>query len=104
MSAIVSFSSVAWCASLHAHTCTQTHTQFFSGDTCQTIALGVGFRFEDLKSLVVFEQQQQREKYRDVSVPSRLLIKIPKVQKLGNANVVCVGECALLTFWTCVLR
>jgi hypothetical protein len=80
---------------VHAHTCTQTHTQFFSGDTCQTIALGVGFRFEDLKSLFLFEQQQQREEYRDVSVPSRFLIKIPKVQNLGNANLVCVGECAL---------
>eukprot|EP00961_Rhodomonas_salina_P237631 3212113-Rhodomonas_salina.3 len=33
--------------------------QFFSGDTCQTIASGVGFRFEDLRSLFKAEQDLQ---------------------------------------------
>eukprot|EP00960_Hanusia_phi_P018931 557842-Hanusia_phi.AAC.1 len=35
--------------------CEDTNDMFFSGDTCQTIATGIGFRFEDLKSL--FKQE-----------------------------------------------
>ncbi len=44
---------------LFLHMCVNKNDMFFSGDTCQTIASGVGFRFEDLKVLFKDEQEVQ---------------------------------------------
>lgn len=50
---------------------------FFSGDTCQTISSGVGFRFEDLK--VLFQQMRVRWS----QVPGALhKIEVPEVESL----------------------
>jgi tetratricopeptide (TPR) repeat protein len=45
---------------LFIHVCADKNDLFFSGDTCQTIASGVGFRFEDLKCLFKEEQNASR--------------------------------------------
>jgi hypothetical protein len=69
---------------------THAQPQFFSGDTCQTIALGVGFRFEDLKSLFRFEQQRQQEECgrASVHIPKNLQIQIPRVHQLGKSCII----------------
>ncbi|EKX42080.1 hypothetical protein GUITHDRAFT_111932 [Guillardia theta CCMP2712] len=41
--------------------CEDKNDMFFSGDTCQTIATGIGFRFEDLKSLFKQEEVEGRQ-------------------------------------------
>ena len=44
---------------LFINICSDKNDMFFCGDTCQTIASGVGFRFEDLKS--VFKAEREKE-------------------------------------------
>ena len=56
---------------------------FFSGDTCQTIEDGVGFRFEDLKSLFKYERDWQEEALRGQTIPAALAVKIPDVSTLS---------------------
>ena len=57
---------------------------FFSGDTCQTIAYGVGFRFEDLKSIFKYEADRQLDELsaKAQSLPAGLKVKIPEVNAL----------------------
>jgi len=55
----------------------------FSGDTCQTIACGVGFRFEDLKSLFKYEQNRQARENKGVSLPAALRVRVPNVKTLA---------------------
>jgi len=55
---------------------------FFSGDTCQTIALGVGFRFQDLTSLFHYEQQRQEKEAGGAKLPAREIVRVPKVHNL----------------------
>jgi ankyrin repeat protein len=57
---------------------------FFSGDTCQTIAYGVGFRFEDLKSIFKYEADRQLDELsaKAQSLPAGLKVKIPEVNTL----------------------
>jgi len=57
---------------------------FFSGDTCQTITSGVGFRFEDLKSIFKYEADRQAEDLaaKAQSLPAALKVRIPEVNTL----------------------
>jgi hypothetical protein len=55
---------------------------FFSGDTCQTIAYGVGFRFEDLKSIFKYEADRQELSAKAQLLPAGLKVKIPEVNTL----------------------
>jgi len=55
---------------------------FFSGDTAQCIASGVGFRFEDLKMLFKYERDRQLQGLAGGSLPSGLAVKIPEVNTL----------------------
>ena len=55
---------------------------FFSGDTCQTIALGVNFRFEDLKSIFQYEKMRQQQENAGASLPAKHVVKIPQVHYL----------------------
>jgi superfamily I DNA/RNA helicase len=57
---------------------------FFSGDTCQTIASGVGFRFDDLKSIFKYEADRQLDELsaKAQSLPAGLKVKIPEVNAL----------------------
>ena len=41
--------------------CADKNALFFTGDTCQTIARGVGFRFEDLTTMFFQLGEQQRK-------------------------------------------
>jgi hypothetical protein len=41
------------------------HSLFYCGDTCQTIARGIGFRFADIRTLIYEEAQQQKELEKD---------------------------------------
>ena len=61
---------------------------FFTGDTCQTIARGVGFRFEDLKSMFYELGEQQRLELsrrglRAEDVAKQTLVRVPKVNQLS---------------------
>ena len=53
-----------------------------SGDTCQTIALGVGFRFQDLTSLFHHEQKRQQTEAGGAKLPQREIVQVPKVHHL----------------------
>jgi superfamily I DNA/RNA helicase len=55
---------------------------FFSGDTAQCIATGVGFRFEDLTTLFKYERDRQDLLYKSQSLPDGLAVKIPIVNTL----------------------
>jgi hypothetical protein len=55
---------------------------FFSGDTAQCIATGVGFRFEDLTTLFKYERDRQDSAYKSQSLPAGLAVKIPDVKTL----------------------
>jgi hypothetical protein len=55
---------------------------FFSGDTAQCIATGVGFRFEDLTTLFKYERDRQDLFYKSQSLPEGLAVKIPIVKTL----------------------
>ena len=56
----------------------------FSGDTVQTIAAGVGFRFEDLKSIFKHEadRQSQEMSAKAQSIPAAWKVKVPVVNTL----------------------
>jgi len=68
---------------------TEKNDLFFSGDTCQTIASGVGFRFEDLKSVFKLEADRQKEEIGAKSLPANFVVKIPEVMTL-SVNYRCV--------------
>eukprot|EP00961_Rhodomonas_salina_P076137 1021929-Rhodomonas_salina.1 len=55
--------------------------QFFSGDTCQTIQSGVGFRFQELRSLFKMEQEEQLQS--GAQVPAELRVAVPAVSILS---------------------
>ena len=56
----------------------------FSGDTVQTIAAGVGFRFEDLKSIFKHEADRQSHEIsaKAQSIPAAWKVKVPVVNTL----------------------
>jgi hypothetical protein len=58
-------------------------------DPCQTIASGVGFRFEDLKSVFKLEADRQKEETGTKSLPANFAVKIPEVMTL-SVNYRCV--------------
>jgi hypothetical protein len=70
--------------SLFLRVCQDKNDMFFSGDTAQCIASGVGFRFEDLKTLFKFERDKQIEDLggKLQSLPAGLVVKIPEVNTL----------------------
>ena len=59
---------------------------FMTGDTCQTIARGVGFRFEDLRSMFY----HLREKDKRIQVPE--LTKLEVNYRTHNGILRCAGE------------
>jgi len=45
---------------LHFMVCSDANGFFFTGDTCQTIARGVGFRFSDLRTLFYLQKENSK--------------------------------------------
>lgn len=58
---------------------------FYCGDTCQTITRGVGFRFEDIRTLFFYERRSQQVCR----------------QKTEASNVVLFSTCKLSFFSSC---
>ena len=73
---------------LFLQVCSDKNALFFTGDTCQTIARGVGFRFEDLTTMF-YQLGEQRKAdllsrgQRLEDVPKCELVQVPKVNKLS---------------------
>ena len=68
--------------------CVDKNALFFTGDTCQTIARGVGFRFEDLTTMFFQLGEQQRKELsarglRPDDMPKRALVQVPRVNQLS---------------------
>jgi ATP-dependent exoDNAse (exonuclease V) beta subunit len=63
--------------------CSDKNDMFFCGDTCQTIASGVGFRFEDLKCIFKTERDKQIQTNElQTEGVSKKLISVPKLNTL----------------------
>jgi hypothetical protein len=71
-----------WTINVDSDVMITRNDMFFSGDTCQTIEDGVGFRFEDLRSLFKHERDWQEEAMRGQTMPAALAVKIPDVSTL----------------------
>lgn len=76
---------------LFVEVCADKNALFFTGDTCQTIARGVGFRFEDLTTMFFQRSEEQKTDLlsrglRLEDVPKYELIK---VLPAGNPHPVC---------------
>ncbi|KOO22984.1 lupus brain antigen 1-like protein [Chrysochromulina tobinii] len=73
---------------LFLEVCVDKNALFFTGDTCQTIARGVGFRFEDLTTMFFQLGEQQRKELsarglRPDDMPKRALVQVPRVNQLS---------------------
>lgn len=62
--------------------CSDKNALFLTGDTCQTIARGVGFRFEELTTMFKRLQQAQESAAPERSLPEFDRIKVPQFEKL----------------------
>ena len=74
-------------SSTTSQVCVDKNGLFFTGDTCQTIARGVGFRFEELTSLFhhLAESERLRWAARGVRIeelPRERRVQVPEVNKL----------------------
>ena len=72
---------------LFLEVCHDKNALFFTGDTCQTIARGVGFRFEELTTMFYHlgdaqkaELQARGQRLEDV--PKATLVQVPEINKL----------------------
>lgn len=66
---------------LFLEVCVDKNALFLTGDTCQTIARGVGFRFEELTTMFArLLQQQQQEETEKLRESER--VKVPHLEKL----------------------
>ena len=73
---------------LFLEVCADKNGLFFTGDTCQTIARGVGFRFEELTSLFHHLAERERRELeargvRAAELPRELRVQVPEVNKLS---------------------
>jgi len=73
---------------LFLEACADKNALFFTGDTCQTIARGVGFRFEELTTMFFNTRAAQIKKLeargiREADVPKEQLCKVPEISKLS---------------------
>lgn len=73
---------------LFLEACSDKNALLFTGDTCQTIARGVGFRFEELTTMFynLRERQLRHLQVRGVQladVPREQLCQVPEVSKLS---------------------
>lgn len=62
---------------LFLEVCADKNALFLTGDTCQTIARGVGFRFEELTTMFFDLKQSQLREFDEVGVK---LADVPKAQ------------------------
>lgn len=86
---------------------------FYCGDTCQTIARGIGFRFTDIRTLLYEEAQEQRQLERGgkghfdrVGVPTIEHLKVaPRLQRCARFRSPhqCTQACLLISpgVWSC---
>ena len=68
--------------------CADKNALFLTGDTCQTIARGVGFRFEELRTMFHELACSQSDRIlacgkRLADVPRAELVRVPEVNKLS---------------------
>ena len=64
---------------LFVEICGDKNALFLTGDTCQTIARGVGFRFEELTTMFKRLEQQRNEAE---SLRDSQRVRVPTIQKL----------------------
>ena len=68
--------------------CADKNALFFTGDTCQTIARGVGFRFEELTTMFHHVRERQlthlaAQGRQPEDLPRQLRVQVPEVNKLS---------------------
>ena len=74
--------------SLFLEACADKNALLLTGDTCQTIARGVGFRFEELTTMfynmkVAQARQLEARGVRLADVPKEQLCQVPEISKLS---------------------
>ena len=79
------------CGTSH-QVCRDKNGLFFTGDTCQTIARGVGFRFEELTTMFHHVRTKQLSELAAAGrqlddLPRHLRVRVPEINKLAIKRV-----------------
>ena len=79
--------------------CHDKNALFFTGDTCQTIARGVGFRFEELTTMFHHVRAKQMSELSAAGrqlddLPRHQRVRVPEVNKLAVKRVASTSNAA----------
>ena len=79
--------------------CHDKNALFFTGDTCQTIARGVGFRFEELTTMFHHVRAKQMSELSAAGrqlddLPRHQRVRVPEVNKLAVKRVASTSNTA----------
>ena len=77
--------------------CHDKNGLFFTGDTCQTIARGVGFRFEELTTMFHHVRARQLSELAAAGwqlddLPRHQRVRVPEINKLAIKRVACASN------------